>query len=140
MKTLGFRMAGTTLVGCILRNCNSRCAHQQLYQHVAHNIWTVIVPKIAFLLHHIARRQISSDDLAREIAFFISWIVSLLLFRQFSSTTCQGTKFHFCKFSKFRTSIVSHLANFRHLSDWNWQESRVASLQGMSFKKEYKSF
>ena len=97
-------------------------------------------PKRAFLLRRIARRLISADDLAKEVdTSFISKIVSFHWFWWLlSKMACQSTTSNFSMFSKCRTSIVSHLTNFRCLSDQSWQESKVAHLPGMPFKKEFK--
>lgn len=99
LQALGFRMAE---VGCILRNCSSVCAHQQSFQHVACNTRAVTVPKRAFLLHHLASRHISDDDLVgRDDAFCISNIVLFLSFWFFvvflflSKKVCQATTFHY---------------------------------------------
>lgn len=99
LQALDFRMAE---VGCILRNCSSVCAHQQSFQHVACNTRAVTVPKHAFLLHHLASRHISDDDLVgRDDAFCISNIVLFLSFWFFvvflflSKKVCQATTFHY---------------------------------------------
>lgn len=73
----------------------------------------------------IERRQISSDNLAREAAFFISLIVSLLFFRWFSSTTSQGTKFHCLKVSLSLGQVLSP----------NWPTSSIFPI-GTGRKKE----